>query len=458
MAASLNQAGPKALVVATGRWPISGRISLSLKQAGFRIAAVSPKDAPTWRMESVSRNFTYQRRSGRASILNAIRAWDPEFLVCGDDHAVALLHEIHARAKYLEAEHSLADLIEKSLGDSAFFALTDKKSKFIRFAASHGMLCPATREISLADAANEVERLEYPVLLKADGSTGGACVRLVQNADQALRTIYEFELPLSWPGVVRGWAARIIPFAVLKRLVGLRRAISSQAYVEGPAANIGVACWQGEMLAWTAVEVVETAYTFGNATLVNVVKESPMVAAAQAVVRDLKLSGLVGLDFVLDQRGRAFLIELNPRVTPTCYLRAEGGGDLAGELYRRLTGNAPRVPPEGVNTAPIALFPQELERLLSGQTRTCRQIDIPWDDPQLVVMLLKTVFITAIRKRIGARRRNRAQLGDLRSRSRNVTGAVVPGVEKSGWSVLKNRRADASPVSEAERTNEVWKG
>lgn len=424
---------PRILVIAMGRWPVSARISLALGRAGFSIAAISPSGAPVRRVSSVDRQYLFRRRSWHAALIDAVEDWQPELLVCSDDRSVALLHEIHERLRESEAGYrkSLAALIETSLGDPASFEITGKKSKLVEFAASHGVRCPVTRKLSLADAAREIERIPYPTLLKADGSTGGSHVQLVRDAAEARRTICAAELPLAWPSVFRGWVARFIPLAALHPFLGRLRTICSQEIIAGPEANLAVACWQGELLAWTAVQVIESLYAFGPATLVNIVSEPQMIAAAEVLVRELKLSGLIGFDFIFDQRHRGFLIELNPRVTPTCYLRAEGAGDLCAALYGRLREIPPPPSHECANDAPIALFPQELQRLLIGEPRQSRQIDIPWEDPRLLVTLLKTVFVTGIRKRIGARRqdRHRAAFEEVQKTIEIGAAADIPSAQ-----------------------------
>ena len=80
------------------------------------------------------------------------------------------------------------------------------------------------------------------------------------------------------------------------------------------------------------------------------------------MVSRLGLSGLVGFDFILEERtGRPHLIELNARATQTCHLRL-GERDatlrrcVAFENFGQSHSEAIRAPPR---TEVIALFPQE---------------------------------------------------------------------------------------------------
>ena len=71
-----------------------------------------------------------------------------------------------------------------------------------------------------------------------------------------------------------------------------------QAYVEGRPANIAVASWRGEVLASTAVEVLQSRSAFGLASVVRRIRWNAMVAAARAIVKELQLSGFHGFDFM----------------------------------------------------------------------------------------------------------------------------------------------------------------
>ena len=49
-----------------------------------------------------------------------------------------------------------------------------------------------------------------------------------------------------------------------------------------------------------------------------------MAETARQLIRRFGLSGFCGFDFILTDDGDAHLLEINPRVTPTCHLLVEG--------------------------------------------------------------------------------------------------------------------------------------
>jgi hypothetical protein len=110
-----------------------------------------------------------------------------------------------------------------------------------------------------------------------------------------------------------------------------------------------------------------------------------MTAAATKLVRALGLTGLCGLDFVIEaDTNAAYLIELNPRATPICHLPLGAGRNLPLALYSRLVGKpVPSIAPAISNSA-IAMFPGEWHRdPLSPYLRSSFH-DVPWTESALV--------------------------------------------------------------------------
>lgn len=177
-----------------------------------------------------------------------------------------------------------------------------------------------------------------------------------------------------------------------------RPAVSIQGFIAGREGNIAVACWQGELLSSVAVEVVKASHATGPATIVKVVDHAGMAQAARRLCAELGLSGLFGLDFMLDDDGRAWLIELNPRATPTCHLAPLAGPRLAAALRHRLDHDAAPAPRQEAGDARIVLFPQGLVRHRSEGVSTTPH-DVPWHAPELVELGLAQTAARAPRGR-----------------------------------------------------------
>jgi biotin carboxylase len=148
--------------------------------------------------------------------------------------------------------------------------------------------------------------------------------------------------------------------------------------VEGRPANVAAACLDGKLLGAVQAEVIRSNGAFGPSTVIRVIDHPEMLAAATQLVAKLRLTGLCGLDFVLDEKtGRAELIELNPRATPTAHLLSVDGVDLLTSL--RLALGRPG-PPARTCTYPdglVALFPLEMQRDPTSPFLTTAFHDVP---------------------------------------------------------------------------------
>src|SRR5262249_43291781 len=97
---------------------------------------------------------------------------------------------------------------------------------------------------------------------------------------------------------------------------------------------------------------------------------------------------------------RAWLIEMNPRVTPICHLPV-ANVDLPAALYRRIKGESPLTPRRSVDARCVALFPNEICRVPASRYLQCCFHDVPWEEPELV----RTVMNDALRVAAGRRGR-----------------------------------------------------
>ena len=146
-----------------------------------------------------------------------------------------------------------------------------------------------------------------------------------------------------------------------------------------------MACLDGEMLGAVQAEVMQSDGPTGPSTVLRVVEHPEMLAAARAMVKRLRMSGLVGLDFILENgTGRAHLIEVNPRATPTAHLVSAEGIDLLASLRSVLGYAGPPPRTATYRDGCVALFPGEMERDPTGAMLDDAYHDVPWQAPDLV--------------------------------------------------------------------------
>jgi glutathione synthase/RimK-type ligase-like ATP-grasp enzyme len=395
----------KVLVISTQKTALAARISMALIDVGFNVATLTPHGHPVRVSSKIQNHFSYYTRPRLKSTVRAIDRWSPNFLVCADDRAVYELQMLHQRtaASNDKVRRHISELIELSLGPASSFPAMHNKSDFValveieKLRSPRTIFLPATRAFKCVPA-----ELNYPIVVKADQSYGGRCVRIVNSAADVRATVWELQTPTDWRGIFRRFFGAILAWEAFSALnLPLRRTISLQQYIPGRPSNRAVICWKGKVLAGISVEAVAVTDEHGPASVVRVIDHSEMAIAAEHVVRCLDLSGFVGFDFVLDSLNQAWLIEMNPRVTQICHFSLANGTNLAGSLYTQITGRRPLSGPASIVPGLIALFPNEVVRCPSSEHLPSCHHDVPWNDPELVL----SVLTQALRSRIIRRSR-----------------------------------------------------
>lgn len=379
-------AAPRVLLVATLRWSIAARLAISFAKTGFSVEAVCPRQHPVTKVSVLQRAHSLSAWMPLRTLRAALCAAVPDLVIPCDDNAAILLQQLHARSTGPDPEATaLRDLIARSLGRPEACPLATARGPFMALAAQAGVRIPETAAAATpGDLEDWLQRHRLPTVIKIDCTWGGQGVAIVRNHDEARRS---FGWMASRPPLRHALARLLLDrdaAPLLNVLKGARRSVILQDFVEGTPANRAVACWQGRVLAGISVEALRTQHTTGPATVVRIIENPEMSEAVERLVRRLGLSGLWGIDFVLDaSSGAACLIEMNPRATPICHLPLGAGRDLPAALFTALTGRAP-APRTAIGQAVIALFPGEWQRDAASTHLRSDYHDIPWDEPGLV--------------------------------------------------------------------------
>jgi carbamoylphosphate synthase large subunit len=242
-------------------------------------------------------------------------------------------------------------------------------------AARLGLRAPATRRVgSLPEVTDAIAEWGYPVVLKAENSFGGSGVTVVEG-EAGIEAAF-VRAAARAPSYTDRW----------QELAGA--GLTAQSYVAGVPAMRTVSAWRGRVLAGAsfAAERVHPS-PLGQSTVLRPIDHDEMTTTVERLVDAIGCSGFVSFDFVLDDSGRAHLIEMNPRAIPATYLGRMAGGDVCGALAAHLAGApAPEPTPLPARPRRIALFPQELERdptLASLDDETVLH-DVPFDDREVL--------------------------------------------------------------------------
>jgi len=378
------------LVACTFDWAVAARLAVDLHDVGCRVTGVAPRRSPLHTLTATERTFGLGLLDPLGSLERAIVASAAELVIPCDDRTRHALSLLHARTDSRTATGMrLREVIERSLG-----SLGDVYSRVTlsQVARECGVVCPATEEVRSADDLDSwFERHPGQAVLKVDGSWGGRGVAVVDSPEDGRRAWTRMRRRPSLARAIKRLLLERDPWSLRTRLLGPRPIVSIQAFIEGRPANAAVACVQGTALATVQAEVVESCGRTGPSTVLRLIDHADMVFAAKSIVSQLNLTGLCGLDFVIDDRGHAHLLELNPRATPTSHLIGADGADLLTSL-RSALGYDDAPARESASVDPVvALFPQELMRDPGSRYVSVAHHDVPEHAPELVAHVTKSL-------------------------------------------------------------------
>ncbi len=365
---------------------------MALAKAGCIVEVVCPSRHPVGKTSIAPRTHSYRAFAPLVSFADAIRSTAPDLIIPGDDLAVRHLHDLHGRErKKGKAGELICNLIERSLGPAEHFSLVYQRSRFIDVAGEEQVRVPQTGVVSSpSDLKKWIAAMGLPMVLKADGTSGGDGVRVVHNSEEAHRAFASLQAP---PLFARAAKRALIDrdSTLLWPSLSRRRAVvNAQAFIEGLEATTTVACWRGKVLAALHFEVIKKTDSAGPATVVRLIEHPDMIAAAEKMVRRLNLSGIHGLDFMLEAAtGHAYLIEINPRTTQVGHLTLGAERDLPAALHAALTGQTMQPASKLTENDTIALFPREWARDSSSEFLQSAYHDVPWEEPRLVQVCIR---------------------------------------------------------------------
>ncbi len=360
---------------------------MALHEAGCEVDVVCPRGHSILLTSAVNRSWRYRAFRPLKSLGKAIEQSSPDMVVPCDEGAASHLHQL---ARFTDRA-DLKALIAGSLGPEGSFAVTESRAGLHALAERLQVRMPLAAAVeSEEQLADAVKAAGLPAFLKADGSSGGTGVRAVETIDQVRRAFRRLSSPPSLArGLKRAAVDRdhsLLPGVLLRR----RARVSLQQAIRGAEANCAIFCWRGEVMARITVRVEVTSMLRGPSTVVQRMDHPEIDRATSAIARSLRLSGMFGFDFILEEgTDRAVLIEMNARPTQTSHLALGPGHDLAAAAFAAVTGRPVSPRPAVTRRRVIALFPGELHRDPESRYLESAYHDIPSSEPGLVRVCIR---------------------------------------------------------------------
>jgi hypothetical protein len=360
---------------------------MELHDAGARVSLISPSNHPARALSLIRDRSIYRAWAPGGSLESAIRRLRPDIVIPCDEITVRDLHDI--------ARDTPNPLVRQSILRSTSpvrqFPTIVSRAALLSLASQLGVRVPKSQPLPNIGALDQwMEHNALPFVLKADGSWAGFGVRIVSDSAAAADTYAAMTKPASGRLALRESLLEGNYFGIRPWLRRERPSISVQQFIDGWPANIGIACWQGEVLASVCAEAVATTSATGPSTVARIIRNPEMEEAALRVAGALGLSGMIGFDFMIESAtGDAHMIEMNPRNTPICAMRLDAGRDLAEALVAHLAGRPRRERPARTDRDIVVFFPDTWQEDPSSLFLRTGYHDVPWEEPGLVRVLMQ---------------------------------------------------------------------
>jgi carbamoylphosphate synthase large subunit len=377
---------PHILLATTGQLPSTARLAMELHEAGAQVSLIAPNNHPAWTLPLLRQRLIYHAFAPQYGLEAALLRLQPDMVIPCDERTVRDLHAIAGKTTHRHVRR----LIVESTAPAASYPVITSRAALLSLARDVGVRVPPSMPLPDKTALDRwTKDHAAPFVLKADGSWAGFGVRIISSAGAVKDAYARMTRPASGRIALRESLLEGNYFEIRSWLRRERPAMSVQGYVDGWPANIGVACWRGEVLAATCAEAVATTSATGPSTVARIIQNPEMMDAATRIVRALGLSGMIGFDFMIEAAtGAALLIEMNPRNTPICAVRLGPGRDLAEALVARLSGRPVRDRPPRTERDIVVFFPDTWTEDPASHFLHSGYHDVPWEQPDLLRALM----------------------------------------------------------------------
>lgn len=366
----------------------SCRLPKALKEAGFCVGVLALRGNLIHASRYVDRKFTLGARRFepiiRHGIENAFEKFAPDIIVPCDERAAAIVSHWVEKGSGRLLSLRLLQCLERSLGPVEALPQRGSKAETLAKARAIGVLCP--RETVVEDfpgCEKAAEEYGYPVVLKLSHGAGGIGVKVCGTSEELKKAFGGFKRTQSKSDTL------------LRRLTrrdwfGSRLGILVQEHVSGQPGMSCASAVNGATVSVVTGLVDATTSQTGPASVVHLANQPSIVDATIRMVAAFGATGFMSFDFIVDDEGKAYLLECNPRPTQILHLGPLVGVEVAGALLKALQDGRPEATcevPTGERT--VSFFPQEWARDPSSPSLQATHHDVPWDDPTLLAAIMR---------------------------------------------------------------------
>lgn len=381
----------RVLIIALNEnWSGISRLPSGLKRHGLEVFALCPENSFIAKTKFLSdaikyKTYTYSRsKLIYIRIIHAILHFKPDFILPGDEDTILALQNIMQIIKYLPFFDSIKKLISKSFTDEKFNQIILSKSEFQIKCVEWGVRTPKNKIVSnQSEAKNVAAEFGYPVVIKHDSGYGGCGVVICDTENDLVDHFKQVE-NISITSKIKSHLKDLFFVSVLNQ-AGI---ISIQQFIKGEVGQSPFCAFNGKVIATNPMLKVHTyPGKTGPTSLAKGIQDKDIEDFVNKVAKNLNYNGFGSLDFLISHENQLlYVIELNPRPTPTCHIQST---HMTNDLCEAFAAGLNQQPytPKKFWPFTVAMFPGEKKRDPNSPYLTNSYHDIPVDDPELLKAL-----------------------------------------------------------------------
>lgn len=351
-------------------WAGPARTAQALTKCGAEVCIIAPANsyAALTRFKAADILMPFEQANRRLPAI--ARTLAEEFgahsILAGDDVAFWALSQLVRRLDKVELSDAARAMIARSMPNAANSTLLSVDSEFIA-AEGEASLCPAPPCIanpSQADAEQFADEIGYPVVVKFDGFASGHGVRVCNDKRELFAALS-----------VRPEHPRHAKFVV-------------QKFIRGEVYGVTLSGLEGKALAGFSFVKHRCTAANGATSVARHAPRSDILKRSFELFDTYALNGYAGFDYIVDEVGQPFLIEINPRLMPTGHFSEEFGVNLTAALLAAMR-RKPAPKPTNAKHEYVALFPNEWVRDPESSYLQTAYYDVPHDDPAVAAAMMR---------------------------------------------------------------------
>lgn len=378
------------IIALNENWSGISRLPAGLKRHGLEVFALCPENSFLAKTKFLSnsikyKTFTYSRsKIIYIRIIHAIVHFKPDFIIPGDEDTILALQNVASLIKHLPFFNSIYKTIRKSLADEKYDHLVLSKSDLQQKCIEWGVRTPKNKIVKNSSEAKQIAtEMGYPIVIKHDSGYGGSGVVICDSENELLEHFKKIENV----GLIAKFKAHIkdMLFVSILRPNGV---ISIQQFIKGEIGQSPFCAFNGEVIATNPMQRVHTfPGKTGPSSVSKGIEDKDIEIFVKIIAKNLNYNGFGSVEYMIaDDNKLLYVIELNPRPTPTCHMQS---AHVTNDLCEAFASGLNAIPyaPKKFWPFTVAMFPGEKKRDPNSPYLTNSYHDIPVDDPELLKIL-----------------------------------------------------------------------